>query len=162
MSDDCAETREQRDPACARIDAEIDRIQRKLCGLRHAPPPPPPMPPSPPPQREAEPCSIAEDRILDAIRQRRRGNGITAHELAAIGEVNERTARAIVTHLTVEHDEPICGTPAESFFWPDRIEEVDHTLASLQSRKLALEQRIEGLRRGAARVFGSMNLFEEL
>lgn len=161
MSDDCAETREMRDPVRVTIEAELERLQRKFCNGQRDPPPDNPQRPQPsthPPPRE--PCSPAEHRILYAIRQCRRGNGITAHELAAIAEVNERAVRALVTHLTIEHEEPICGTPAESFYWPERIEEVNHTLASLQSRKLALEQRIDALKRGAARTFGSLGLFE--
>lgn len=105
-----------------------------------------------------EPCSSGEAEILAAIRERRRGNGITAHELGAVGHVNERKARAIVAHLVAVHAEPVCGTPAESFFWPDRWEDVQHTINSLASRRDEITARINGIEAGARHLFGTMPL----
>lgn len=109
----------------------------------------------------AEPCSDAERVILAAIQRRRRYDGITAHELAAQAGVNERSARAIVAHLIVEHEVPICGTPMESYYWPARMEDMAPTMASIQSRRSELEARLNGLRRGASRLFGTLEMFEE-
>lgn len=172
MSDDCAETRDMdtvAQPACesafAKRDVSQEQSTETLPGLlarltaRFAA--------GTPTHEEAPkmmvtdaPCSEHERLILAAIRRRRRYDGITAADLAAQAGVTERTARAIVAHLIVEHEAPICGTPMESYYWPERYEDVASTLASLQSRRRELEARIDGLRRGASRLYGTIPMFE--
>lgn len=186
MSDDCAETRDLDQPTPPRCESAfarhssasseetlagiLARLQRKFAapgGAAHETPSTPDVGRGAPCVEAAgrvgfaEPCSDAERVILAAIQRRRRYDGITAHELAAQAGVNERTARAIVAHLIMEHEAPICGTPSESYYWPQRIEDMGPTLASIQSRRRELEARLQGLRRGASRLFGTLEMFEE-
>lgn len=100
-------------------------------------------------------CNAAEQAIYRAVRSRRPGNGITSQELAAEAHTDPRTARAIVAHLRCEHHMPIGGTPAESYFWPNRPEDLDRTLKSLESRRIEIEAAITGIRAGAQREFGT-------
>jgi hypothetical protein len=109
-------------------------------------------------QTPHEPCSPAEAAILTAIRGRRKGNGVTAEQLGAAAGVSERQARAVVAHLRHVHREPLCSSPARSFYWPARLEELDEVIASLTSRCLAMQQQIAGLREGGRRVFGTIAL----
>ena len=114
----------------------------------------------PMPAKLTEFCSDVERTIANAIRFRRPGNGISSQELGALAEIDPRKARGIVAHLRSDHHLPIAGTPSESYFFPARIEDLDRTLASLQSRKLELDAVIAGIRTGAVEVFGTGDLFE--
>lgn len=186
MSDDCAETRDLDQPTPPRCESAfarhssasseetlagiLARLTRKFAaprdgGAAHESPSTPDVGRGAPCVeaaggfRLAEPCSDAERVILAAVQRRRRYDGITAHELAAQAGVNERSARAVVAHLIVEHEAPICGTPAESYYWPARMEDMEPTLASIQSRRRELEARLQGLQRGASRLFGTLKMF---
>lgn len=105
------------------------------------------------PPRKRKPCKPAESAILAAIRQRRRGNGISSQELGALAHITPRSARAIIAHLRADHSTPIAGTPEESYFWPATIEELNSTYASLQSRIVETQAAIFGMREGADKEF---------
>jgi len=115
-----------------------------------------------PPAVGAHPsCNRAEGTILAEIRGRSIGNGVTAEQLGALAHIPEREARALIAHLRVVHEQPICGTPQHSYFWPRRWEDAERTLASLRSRKQALDDAITGVHSGCARQFGTLPLFSD-
>jgi len=113
-----------------------------------------------PPQLGKHPeCKPAESAIVEAIRRRSRDNGISAAELGAVAHTDQRTARAIIAHLIEVHELAIASTPGESFFWPDRWEDLNSTFASIASRRRALNEREAGLRRAAERRWATLPLF---
>ena len=98
-----------------------------------------------------------QNHLLSYCRGPRRG--ISASELAAHFKTTDRQIRALIRHLRVDHKVPICGTPGDSFFWPETEEQTKHTLKSLKSRKQALEEVINALVDGVNHQFGAPRLF---
>lgn len=137
--------------------AEIfERMADRLASNSGSAEPPRDEHPRQEPMRASEPCSEIEDVIMSTIRKHLgSGNGISAGELAAAAKIDPRRARALIAHLIVQHKEPICSTSAEGYFWPRRLEDLDHTIASLRSRRMEIEARIEGLAEGGRREFGT-------
>ena len=86
-----------------------------------------------------------------------------AAELAAYFHTNERSVRAAIRDLRLAGI-PICsncsGERESGFFYPRSREETKHTLASLNSRKCALDELINAIEVGLDAEFGQPQLFE--
>lgn len=151
------------DDLAEKLWASIELVKQRPV-KRADPPKPPPDPTLPkiiPIVGGLKDCSKAERAICDAIAGRKKGNGITAHELGALAGITPRAARAIVAHCIAVHELAICSTPSESYFTPLRIEDATETIRSLCSRRKEIEARVNGLRGGLQRRFGSLPLFTQ-
>ena len=105
--------------------------------------------------------SIMEQELKNHLISYCRGprRGISAAQLAANFKTTERQIRALIRHMRVDRKVPICGTPGDSFFWPENAEQTKQTLRSLKSRKEALEELIDSLTDAINKQFGAPRLF---
>ncbi len=114
--------------------------------------------PSPPRLGDAlpSPCDDRESAIMGALEHC--DGTLSAAELGAVAKIDPRRARAIVAHLRADHQMPILSTAAEGYWIARHAAEADHTIASLESRRIEIEKAIAGIKAGCARRFGTMEL----
>lgn len=86
-----------------------------------------------------------------------------ASELAAYFKTNERSIRAAIRDLRLNNI-PICSNCSSEreagFFYPRSRQEADHTIASIKSRRQALDELINAIEAGLDSEFGQPQLFE--
>ena len=105
--------------------------------------------------------SIKEQEVLNHLKRFCQGpsKGISAPELAALFKTSERQMRALLAHLVIDRHLPVCSTPSESFFWPQKRQDTDHTFKSLISRHDAIQKRLDAFNEAVNIQFGAPRLF---
>ncbi len=98
-------------------------------------------------------CNVHEEKLIRILKARR-GIPVSAPELAAMLRLGGRQTRAMISHLTEDHELAICATPASSYSWPQEPEDCDHTEKSLDARIDALRRRKAGFLAGKEKEFG--------
>ncbi len=105
-------------------------------------------------------CDAREAQLIALLKAARsQHQTCSADEIGATLGVDPRKARALIAHCRKDHDQPILSTPSDGYFWPARLEDGNHTLAQLKSRRIEIEASADGIRRGLVREFGTGELW---